>query len=172
MLPHDIPVAQVRHEKKKRDRRHAYLPYTRQPNFLGGADEEERKLIQEKLEAAGHSNDDETAVQNATNWIPQKLVCLKRAKPAKGAFQDPVVQIHVSPSLNRSPFLAPASRKRKRQVAAVDALHSFLCQQCGQVVWLKYGDYYESCQRCGDCSLVPQTTVPDGWTPAEGGSWS
>eukprot|EP01054_Gregarina_sp_Poly1_P007507 Gregarina_sp_Poly_1__7506@NODE_418_length_8694_cov_183_956300_g340_i0_p6_GENE_NODE_418_length_8694_cov_183_956300_g340_i0NODE_418_length_8694_cov_183_956300_g340_i0_p6_ORF_typecomplete_len171_score16_96zinc_ribbon_6/PF14599_6/0_033DUF1451/PF07295_11/0_07Fer4_10/PF13237_6/33Fer4_10/PF13237_6/5_1MTHFR_C/PF12225_8/59MTHFR_C/PF12225_8/0_4UPF0515/PF15135_6/0_3Fer4_9/PF13187_6/47_NODE_418_length_8694_cov_183_956300_g340_i075998111 len=168
MLPE--PVNHFGHEgtgKRKRDRRHAFLPYTPQDTFVrhGAADQwRQALLLQQKLAEVQQSD----LRRDQDTWIPQKLVCLKRTKskgsPTHEASQ--VVEIHVSPSLNRSPFLAPASRKRKRQAAAVDAMRAFSCQQCGQVVWLKFGDYYESCQECGDCVLIPQSRLGgDGMPP-------
>eukprot|EP01057_Protomagalhaensia_wolfi_P003666 Protomagalhaensia_wolfi_Nauph_80__3665@NODE_36_length_4469_cov_116_886230_g28_i0_p3_GENE_NODE_36_length_4469_cov_116_886230_g28_i0NODE_36_length_4469_cov_116_886230_g28_i0_p3_ORF_typecomplete_len166_score19_11DUF4451/PF14616_6/0_011DUF1451/PF07295_11/0_17zfCSL/PF05207_13/8_2zfCSL/PF05207_13/29_NODE_36_length_4469_cov_116_886230_g28_i013911888 len=163
-----LPLPEAATGKRKRDRRHAYLPYTRQDGFessSGGSGVEQRRqalLLQQKLaEVTSQQTEGPCREADEDEWIAQKLVCLKpRMTKSKGCLpphEAPLVQIHVSSSsLNRSPFLAPASRKRKRQVAAVDAVSPFICQQCSQVVWLKYGDYFESCQRCGDCMLVPQ----------------
>lgn len=136
MVPEQQHGELERMSKRKRDRRLAQLPYT--PAEAYRLTPEQAILLQAKLAELAAVKQQESAkqqqevvlqddIEDIEQKVLQQLSLMKKLRSPGGR---PPVPAGSPNDMVRSPFLAPASRKRKRQV---EPKRSIICRSCGQV---------------------------------------
>lgn len=98
--------------------------------ILASASLQNDASLQERLQAVAIQQQLQAKLQAATGGV---FVCKRRKSSLQKTQRPASVDGYTLGKHARSPFLAPASRKRKRQIAETDTKQKLTCADCGHV---------------------------------------